>query len=105
MSTWSEVQEPTESRSFESPRPEQMVLLRRLADQRRETFAYPQTEAEADQEIARLEGRPEGDGLDGWIDRREVRRDMDGLGRDAASVRDSEIVGYGSSARWKVSGR
>lgn len=101
MSTPSEVQEPTESSSLQPPCPAQLALLRRLAMQRGETFTYPQTQVEADAEIARLEGRPFGDDLDDWIDRFEVRRDMGRLGRDAASVRDFEVVGYGSSARWR----
>jgi hypothetical protein len=105
MSTRNGVQEPVGLQSSEPVRPEQMVLLRKLADQCRETFAYPQTEVEAEVEIARLEGRPVGEGLDMWLDRAQVRRDVSRSGRNAASVRDSEIVGYGSSAHWKVSGR
>lgn len=104
MSTRSEVQESRQSGSG-SVRPEQLVLLRKLADACGETFAYPQSEAEAEAEIARLEGRPVSEGLDRWIDRVGVRRDVSRSGRDAASVRDSEIVGYGSSAHWKGGGR
>lgn len=104
MSTSDAVKESTESVGSGPPRPEQMKELRKLVAVRRETFAYPQTELEADAEIARLEGRPVSDGLDMWIDRVEARGDVSRAGRNAASVRDSEIVGYGSSAHWKVGG-
>jgi hypothetical protein len=105
MSTSNEVRESAQSAASGSPRPEQLRKLRKLADECGETFAYPQAEAEADAEIARLEGRPVSSGLDRWFDRVAVRRDVSRAGRDAASVRDSEISGHGSSAHWKVGAR
>jgi hypothetical protein len=83
------------------PSPEQMRRLRTLADQRGESFAYPYTAAEADAEIDRLQSRRPSSHVEHFIDRRAVSRDMAGRG-GATAIRDSEIVGYGSSARWAV---
>lgn len=83
------------------PSPEQMRLLRTLADQRGESFAYPQTEAEADTEIERLRERRPSDRVEQLVERRAVSRDMAERG-GATAIRDSEIEGYGSSARWAV---
>jgi hypothetical protein len=74
--------------------------LRRLALQRGETFAYPRTAAEASIEIGRLRARRCGSFVEAHIERRQVSRDLAFAG-DAASVRGSEIVGYGASARWR----
>jgi hypothetical protein len=83
------------------PRPEQMRLLRTLADQRGESFAYPQTETEAEAEIERLRGRRPSSRVEQLVERRAVSRDMADRG-GATAIQDSEIVGYGSSARWAV---
>jgi len=85
----------------DKPRPEQVRELRRLADSRGETFAWPQTSAEADAELERLGGRAESSFAERAIDRRAVGNAMAARG-GAAQVRDSEIVGYGSSAHWAV---
>jgi len=82
------------------PSARQMRYLRSLADQRGESFAYPRTAAEASAEIDRLLGRRRSDRLERHLDRFEVGRAMAARG-DAAAVRDAEIVGYGSSARWR----
>ena len=86
------------------PSAKQMRYLRSLASQRGESFAYPATAAEASAEITRLKARRRSSASERRIEREEVSRAMAERG-DAASVRDSEIVGYGSSARWKVSER
>jgi hypothetical protein len=83
----------------EKPRPEQLRELRRVADGRGETFAWPRTSAEADAELERLAGRPQSGFAERAIERRAVGRDMAARG-GAARVRDTEIVGYGSSAHW-----
>lgn len=85
----------------EKPRPEQLRELRRVADSRGETFAWPQTSAEADAELERLGGRAESSFAERAIERRAVGRDMAARG-GAARVRDIEIIGYGSSAHWAV---
>jgi hypothetical protein len=79
--------------------PRQLRYLRNLAMQRGESFAYPQSFAQADSEIERLLGRRRGSYVERRIEQQLVSRDMAGRG-GAAAVRDDEIVGYGSSARW-----
>jgi len=85
----------------EKPRPEQVRELRRLADSRGETFAWPQTSVEADAELERLRGRAKSGFAERAIERRAVDNAMAARGGEAR-VRDSEIEGYGSSARWVV---
>jgi hypothetical protein len=83
-----------------APSAKQMRYLRSLAAQRGESFAFPRTAAEASGEIERLKGRRRSSAAERRVERLEVSREMAARG-DAASVRDSEIAGYGSSARWK----
>jgi hypothetical protein len=82
------------------PTSKQLRFLRNLAVQRGESFSYPHSAAEASAEIGRLKARPRGSYVEQRIEREQVSRDMANCG-DAASVRESEIVGYGSSARWR----
>lgn len=82
------------------PSARQMRYLRDLAAQRGESFAYPQTAAQASAEIERLKGRRPSSATERRIERLEVSRTMAARG-GAATVRDSEITGYGSSARWR----
>jgi hypothetical protein len=86
------------------PTAKQLRYLRNLAMQRGESFTYPRSVAEASAEIERLKRRRSSSQVDRRIERQQVSRDMAARG-GAAAVRDSEIVGYGSSARWKVSER
>lgn len=83
------------------PTTKQLRELRRLAMQRGESFAYPHSAAEASAEIERLKGRRRGSRLERHIERRQISRDLAFSG-DAAAVRESEITGYGASARWKA---
>lgn len=87
--------------SSKPPRAEQLRRLRQLAEETGETFAYPRSEAEAEVEIARMEGRPVSGGVEKWLDRAAVRRQVSRGSRDAAAVRSSEISGYGSRSRWR----
>ena len=82
------------------PTPRQMRYLRDLAMQRGESFAVPRTRAEARAQIDRLKGRRRSSRAERQIERDQLSREMATRG-DAAAVRDAEIVGYGSSARWK----
>jgi hypothetical protein len=82
------------------PSARQLRYLRSLAEQRGESFAYPQTAAEASAEIERLKGRRRSSAAERRVERLEVSHAM-ATRRDASAVRDSEIVGYGSSARWR----
>lgn len=83
-----------------SPTSKQLRYLRNLAEQCGESFAYPRTVAEASAEIERLKGRRRDSYADRRRERLQVSREM-AERRDASSVRDTEIVGYGSSARWR----
>ena len=81
------------------PTPKQMSALRTLAMSRGQSFTYPKTKAEASAEIRRLSsGRP----ISRYERRREqAHRQQVGTGyRDAATVRDTEVEGYGSTAAW-----
>ncbi len=79
----------------------QLSYLKRLAEQRGQSFSYPETIAEASREIARLKGvRP-----DSRVDQRRERHAIAdaiqaGPADAAARVRADEIEGYGSTAVW-----
>lgn len=83
-----------------APSAKQLRYLRSLAAQRGESFGYPCTSAEASAEIERLKGRRRQSSVQRFIESHRVREEVAGIG-DAASVRDDEVVGYGSSARWR----
>ncbi len=82
------------------PSAKQLRYLRSLAAQRGESFSYPHSAADASAEIERLKSRRRGSYVERRIEREQVRRDMASRGDDA-SVREFEIVGWGSSARWR----
>ena len=88
------------STSAPAPSEKQMRYLRNLAAQRGESFTYPHSAAEASAEIGRLCARRPGSQLERRIESEQLSRELAERG-DAASVRESEIVGYGSSARWR----
>lgn len=77
--------------------------LRILQEQTGQTFAWPQDEAHASREINRLKKVKK----DSWDERRRERRqvqsDMANGRGGAPRVRDDELSGYGSSARWQRS--
>jgi hypothetical protein len=81
------------------PTKRQLKYLRSLATSRGESFTYPTTTAEASHEIERLLDRRPSSYTERRIEREEDSRDEARRG-DAASVRDFETTGYGSSARW-----
>lgn len=78
----------------------QLRYLRNLAETRGESFAYPQSAAQASAEIERLKSRRPDTTVERRFERLAVSREIGEIG-DAAQVRDSEISGYGSSARWR----
>ena len=90
---------PPSQQSVAAPTPKQLQLLRRLAVERGETFATPATRRQASAEIARLKTRRRSTRTERAVERRQVSHDLAERG-DAAAVRDHEVVGYGSSARW-----
>ena len=82
------------------PKPKQLSYLKDLAKKAGETFGYPETRAQASAEITRLLARK---GLSPAERRREVFEIRCQAGErhgDAATVRDDEIAGYGSTATW-----
>jgi hypothetical protein len=83
-----------------SPTSRQLRYLRSLAEQRGVTFAYPRTAAEASAQIERLKSRRRDSRADRHRDRLEISRAMASRG-GATSIREEEIVGYGSSAHWR----
>ena len=82
------------------PSRRQLAYLRALAERSGTTFAPPRTKAEASAEIARLKRRPRSAAFEAREDRREVSRRL-ATEKPASSVRQGEIEGYGSSARWR----
>jgi hypothetical protein len=82
------------------PTAKQLRYLRNLAEARGESFAYPQSAAQASAEIERLKSRRRDTSAERRYDRLAVSREIAELG-DASKVRDSEISGYGSSAHWR----
>ncbi len=84
----------------DKPTLKQLGYLRRLASSRGQTFRNPQTRAEASAEIRRLKANRPDSRLNRAIEHTEAQRDPAAARCDAAAVRDDEIEGYGSSARW-----
>jgi hypothetical protein len=83
----------------DKPTTRQLLYLRGLAELTGTTFTPPATRRQASQEIQRLKRRPRSARLERRGDRRSVSQ---GLAREqhASSVRDDEISGFGSRARW-----
>ena len=104
MSASSDPKQQRVPASQRPPNAKELRFLKSLAMQRGESFSYPATAAQAWAEIERLKGRRRGSYVERRIEREQVSRDMATRG-GAAAVRDSEIVGYGSSARWKAGAR
>jgi hypothetical protein len=74
--------------------------LCQMADERGVTIAYPTTIAEAKAQYRRLKKLPR---QDRRVRRREDRAVREAMARrgGASRVRDHELGGYGSTARWK----
>lgn len=82
------------------PTKPQLSRLRKLADRKGQSFAYPATRAQASKEIQRLERADFSTAAERALDRQEIVRD-DHPVLSAARVRDDEIEGWDSSARWR----
>lgn len=82
------------------PTKKQLKCLRDLAIGRGQTFAFPDTFAEADREIKRLLGARRTSSADRRRETLAIREDMASRRGDAASVRPDELGGYGASAAW-----
>ena len=82
------------------PTRKQLAYLKSLAEQTGTTFAYPATSEQASAEIHRLKARPPSDRADQTRERRAVQRDLATRPDDATAIRDHDVRGYGSGARW-----
>ena len=91
---------PTSAAAAQKPTARQLAILKDLAAQRGQSFAYPATAAEASREINRLRSLRRTARADVARERRQIADDMATRRGDDARVRDGETTGYGSSARW-----
>jgi hypothetical protein len=82
------------------PTPRQLKYLRVLADKTATSFAYPQTINDASAEITRLKALPRSGAGDAQRERHAVQRDLQTRPDDATAVRERDVTGYGSTARW-----
>jgi hypothetical protein len=89
----------TNSHPHTQPSQKQLRYLRDLALSRGETFAIPQSRAEASREIERLRSRRPSNVVERAIEIADGRRVADRWA-PATDIRPSEIEGYGSTARW-----
>jgi hypothetical protein len=87
--------------SSRPPTAPQLRYLRALATRTGQTFVAPTTIGAASREIRRLKAQPATSGRDRQIERHMLERHAPA--RDSARVTDSEIVGWGASARWIAS--
>ena len=96
----------TNPKQHHNSKPSQATIdyLRDLAMQKGQSFAWPRTQREASEEIERLKKVRRTSRADRRREMREVRRDMASGRGDAARVRDKELAGYGSTARWADDG-
>jgi hypothetical protein len=83
------------------PTTSQLSLLKELAMERGQSFAYPQTFAEAGAQIKRLMARKPTRRSERRREIRQVHQDFAERRGGSAAVRPSEIRGYGSSATWR----
>jgi len=82
------------------PTQRQQALLRRLADERGQTFSVPRTAAEASDEINRLIGASPSDRTEIRRERSAIRNDLARKAGGAAAIQARELEGYGSTAGW-----
>ena len=78
----------------------QLAYLRSLANRAGQTFAYPQTSAQASAEIGRLKAAPPSTQVERAIEQVDDRAICEAR-EDSVAIRGFEIVGYGSTATWR----
>ncbi len=81
------------------PTTKQLTYIRRLALSRGISFTPPRTKAEASQLIAQLKQRPRSTNAERTIDRDRLHTAQHAA-TPASSIREDEVTGYGSNARW-----
>lgn len=82
------------------PTPKQLAFLRSLADRTGQTFTYPETREHASREIRRLKATRPTSRSERVREKREVQRDLAERPDDSTAMRDDDVQGYGSTARW-----
>jgi hypothetical protein len=82
------------------PTAKQLRYLRALAARSGTTFTAPTTRRQASEAIAQLRSRSASMRSERRREQREVADDL-ATARPHSSVRDEEITGYGSRARWR----
>ena len=87
---------PTDDR----PTQKQQRYLHSLAQKTGTSFAPPTTKAEASREIERLKKLAQSPRHEREHERRAVSEGL-ATGTSAARVREDEVEGYGSTARWR----
>ncbi|MGD9735149.1 MAG: hypothetical protein AB7V58_06000 [Solirubrobacterales bacterium] len=85
--------------SQNKPSARQLEVLREMAAERGVTYAVPVTAAEARAEFRRLRAIPRSPRAEGRRELAAIRAAMAAGG--ASAVREDEIAGYGSTARWR----
>jgi hypothetical protein len=80
------------------PTPKQLAYLRTLAQRTGQTFAYPQTAAQAGAEINRLLNVNPSTRIEQRLDRHAVSQGLQERPHDATRIREDETTGYGSTA-------
>jgi len=93
---------PTPSTGIRSNKPssKQLRYLRILAERTGSTFAMPQDIEDASAEITRLLKLTNTTSADRTREKRAVQHDLQTRPDDATAIRESDVVGYGSNARW-----
>jgi non-homologous end joining protein Ku len=94
-----QVKPTTTTGSAKKPTRKQLDYLRSLAEQTATTFTPPRYRDEASDEIDRLLNLSSSR-ADRTREQRAVQRDLAERPDDATRIRDDEISGYASSARW-----
>jgi Protein of unknown function (DUF3072) len=91
-----------ESQRPEPPTRKQQRYLRTLAQRTRQTFVVPRTKAQASAEIRRLERTQSASRAERRTDDRQVATALQAEAGGAARVREDELAGHGSTARWSA---
>ncbi len=95
---------PATTHTPKQPSEKQLNLLRRLASEKGQTFAYPATSAQASAEIRRLLGQTPSTRVERNLDRQAVWNMRAERPYDATQIRRDEVSGYGSTATWARGG-
>lgn len=81
------------------PSPRQLNYLKALAQRTGQTFQWPQTSAQASQEIRRLNNTQPSTKVERAIERFGDTQAIEAV-QDATAIQAFETVGYGSNCRW-----